>query len=101
MNNRIGKDSSQSVALFIGKFQPPHVGHILTARRLLLEYDKIIIGVTESLPNIIPVKKVLEIFKEVLGSENVGYQHIKGAVDQETAELEFAHRHFKILHFAN
>lgn len=37
-----------SIAFFPGRFQPPHIGHILTLMRLYPQYDKIIIGISEN-----------------------------------------------------
>lgn len=35
-------------AFFPGRFQPPHIGHILTLMRLYTRYDKIIIGISDN-----------------------------------------------------
>ncbi|HIJ11362.1 TPA: hypothetical protein HA278_04870 [Candidatus Woesearchaeota archaeon] len=35
------------IAFFPGRFQPPHLGHVLTIMRLLPEYSVFIIGITE------------------------------------------------------
>jgi len=40
--------------LFPGKFQPPHLGHIITIMRLRKDYNKIIIGITDDKPEVIP-----------------------------------------------
>jgi nicotinamide mononucleotide adenylyltransferase len=76
-------------AVFIGKFQPPHIGHILTIRKLLLEYKSVIIAVTEGKPNLISYEMVSSIFKNVLAEQEVSFQKIKGAVDEGTAVLDF------------
>jgi len=54
-----------TTALYPGRFQPPHLGHIVTAVRLHDDYDKIIIAVTEAKPNFIQPEKVKEILQEV------------------------------------
>jgi len=56
-------------ALYPGRFQPPHLGHIITAMRLYKDYDKIIIGITEAEPRFMKPEKVKSIFDEV-------FQHI-------------------------
>ena len=33
-----------TTALFIGRFAPAHKGHIAAVKKLLSEYDKVIIG---------------------------------------------------------
>ncbi len=76
-------------AVFIGKFQPPHLGHVMTAKRLLRKYNSIIIAVTDGKPNVMPPNEVLALFKEVLGVEKVEYRHIPGAVDEGSAVFDF------------
>jgi len=58
-----------TTALFPGRFQPPHLGHIVTAMRLYKEYDKIIIAVTEAKPRCMTPKQTKAIFDEVF--ENI------------------------------
>ena len=41
---------SRKIAFFPGKFHPPHIGHILTMLKILPKYKKLIIGVTEDMP---------------------------------------------------
>ena len=57
-------------ALFPGKFQPPHLGHIQSLMSLYDDYEKIIIGVTEDYPHVIPVKEVITIFEDI-------FKHLK------------------------
>lgn len=57
-----------TIAVFPGRFQPPHLGHILTLMKIYDSYDKIIIAVTNYTydgrkPHVLPhshVKQVLE-----------------------------------------
>ena len=53
-------------ALFPGKFQPPHLGHIQTLMKLYPDYDEIIVGISEDKPQIISPENVKEIFVSVL-----------------------------------
>ena len=58
------------IAVFSGRFQPPHIGHILTLMRLHDKYDKIIIAVTQftywgEKPHIIPPETAAEILTEI------------------------------------
>ena len=80
---------SELTAVFIGKFQPPHLGHIITAKRLMAKYKSIVIAVTDGMPNIMSPGSVLGLFKEVLGENGVAYKHIAGAVDEGTAIFDF------------
>ena len=53
-----------SVAFFPGKFQPPHLGHVETINRILEDYDKVIIGITEDKPRVMSQKEVAQHFKK-------------------------------------
>ena len=52
-------------AFFPGKFQPPHLGHVLTIMGIYNEYDKIIIGVTDDTPRVLEQKVVRNVFEKV------------------------------------
>jgi len=56
----------KQTVFFPGKFQPPHMGHILTIARLKKNY-KVVIGITEGEPRVVEQKKVKEIFQEIFG----------------------------------
>jgi nicotinamide mononucleotide adenylyltransferase len=43
-----------TTALFLGRFQPPHAGRLLTIRGLGEKYDKVVVGVTESQSSVMP-----------------------------------------------
>ena len=51
-----------TIALFPGKFQPPHLGHITTLMKLYPKYDKIIIGITQDKPEVLSQEKRKELF---------------------------------------
>lgn len=54
------------IALFPGKFQPPHLGHILTLLKLYDDYDKIIVGICELEDcNLIDRENIKDIFKQI------------------------------------
>jgi len=53
-------------AFFPGKFQPVHLGHIITLMQLYDEYDKIIIGITEDTPAVLTQEERKKIFYKVL-----------------------------------
>ena len=38
------------IAFFPGKFQPPHIGHIMTTARILNTYEKVIVGISGDVP---------------------------------------------------
>lgn len=77
-----------TTALFMGRFQPPHLGHILTIKNLSKKYSKLIIGVTEGQPSIISVDEVVAILRGVLEESNVEFLPIKGVVEEGTATID-------------
>lgn len=77
-----------STALFLGRFQPPHVGHLLTIRRLANRYDKVIVGATESEPSVMPVPNVLELLRKLLPDNRIDFIHVKGSVEKGTAIID-------------
>ena len=75
------------VAIFMGKFQPPHLGHIRTILRIYRDYPKLIVGVTEDkrVMNAYEVKDILdEIF---IDYATIEVKIIKGIVEEGTAEI--------------
>lgn len=77
-------------ALFLGKFQPPHVGHIMTILKLADEYDEVIVGITDSYPKIISQKISHEILDKILSnsSNNIKVELVKGDFTKGTASIE-------------
>jgi len=61
--------------LFPGKFQPPHLGHILTILKLYRKYNKITIAITDDKPEVMSQlkrKKIFDdIFKDFIAIETV------------------------------
>lgn len=53
------------IVFFPGKFQPPHLGHVLTIISLYNDYDKIIIGITDDGPCVVSRPCTKEIFEKV------------------------------------
>lgn len=78
-----------TTALFLGRFQPPHVGHLLTIKKLSSKYDKLIVGVTECEPSVMPVENVITILEMLLELENVEFIQVSGSVEGGTAVFDF------------
>ena len=58
------------IAIFPGRFQPPHLGHIMTLMRIYGDYDQIIMTVSENIydgakTQVIPAREVTKILEEV------------------------------------
>jgi cytidyltransferase-like protein len=81
--------------LFIGKFQPPHLGHILTIKKLLKIYSNITIGITQGKPQYFNRKKIKSIFEDVFESDKkVKIILLTGAVDEKTIKID---KKFKLI----
>lgn len=79
-----------TTALFLGRFQPPHVGHLLTIRRLAERYERVIVGATESEPSVMPIENVLGLLRRLLPDDRFEFIHVKGSVEEGTAVIEAA-----------
>lgn len=86
---RIKKDKRSvlmTTAFFPGKFQPPHLGHLLTINKIYDEYDKIIIGVTEGPPRVMSLEETCNILREVTKyMKKIEIYPIKYTMDDESA----------------
>jgi len=54
------------IAFFPGKFQPVHLGHIITLMKLYNKFDRIIIGITEDKPEVLTQEERKKLFNSVL-----------------------------------
>jgi len=52
-------------AFFPGKFQPPHLGHIVTVMNIYEKYDTVIIGITEDDPQVLSQNEIKAIFESI------------------------------------
>ncbi|WP_162626563.1 hypothetical protein [Acinetobacter sp. CFCC 10889] len=75
-------------AIFLGKFQPPHLGHVRTILNVAKDYEQLIIGITKGTPKIIDYGEVYSILSEVLSTcNNIEVVLIDGMVEAGTASL--------------
>lgn len=77
-----------AVALFLGRFQPPHVGHLITIQKLAAKYDKLVVGVTECEPSVMPTENVISILRLLLPNPNISFIGVKGSVEGGTAVID-------------
>lgn len=75
------------IALFLGRFQPPHVGHILTIRKLAQRFERVVVGVTEAEPSVMQVSEVVAILELLLPEAGIEIIPFKGSVEAGTAEI--------------
>jgi len=76
------KNKNNLIALFPGKFQPPHLGHVLTILRINSNYDKVVVAITEDKPEVMSQLKRKQIFNEVFkGYPNIKIITVKGTIE--------------------
>ena len=56
-------------AVFFGKFQPPHLGHVITIKRILQDFKKLIVGITYTDKNGLGPNKIKKIFEDTFKNE--------------------------------
>lgn len=80
--------SQSEVAAFFGKFQPPHLGHILTIARLVSEYEYVKVIVTSDNEEFLEYKKVKETIEQACSfSPKVSVQIVNGSIEKGTADF--------------
>jgi len=57
--------SQDKIAFFPGKFQPPHIGHVITMSKIKHDYKKVLIGITEDEPRVMTPEEVANVFKKI------------------------------------
>lgn len=76
-------------ALFLGKFQPPHLGHIRTIFQLARSFEEVIVGVTQGEIKAIDYKESVKILREVTEPlKNVSTVLLAGTIEDGTAKLD-------------
>jgi len=65
---------------FPGKFQPPHIGHVLTISKLLNQGHRVIIGISQDKPRVISQEKVKGIFDMIFSSFDTSCFLFEGAL---------------------
>jgi hypothetical protein len=76
-------------AIFLGKFQPPHLGHVRTILKIATEYSSVIIGITKGPTKAVGYEEVKGIFDEVFKfNENITTMLIDGTIEDSTASLD-------------
>ncbi|AZL54722.1 hypothetical protein EI285_09095 [Aliarcobacter skirrowii] len=76
-------------AIFLGKFQPPHLGHIQTILKISKKYEKVIIGITKGSQKILDYEEVKSIFEEIFeNNKNIEVEIIEGTIEDGTAKLD-------------
>ncbi len=67
-----------TTVFFPGKFQPPHIGHVMTITKIKKQFKKVIIGITEGQPRVISQEEVNTIFKTIF--DDVEFILVKGTL---------------------
>src|SRR5690606_4555529 len=76
-------------AIFLGKFQLPHLGHVRTILKLAREFESVIDGITMGEPKAIEYQEVKDIFQEIfLSCPNISVELISGTIEGQTSSIE-------------
>lgn len=74
--------------LFSGRYDPPHLGHLLTFQRLATEYDKVIICILDYPRQFKPIRERLKTIEVALGGCIGSFEVIVNSVNLEHATQE-------------
>lgn len=77
-----------TTALFLGRMQPPHVGHLLTIRSLAEKYDKLVVGITECEPSVMTTENVIAILEKLIPGNDISFVRVSGSVEGGTAVID-------------
>jgi hypothetical protein len=76
-------------ALFLGKFQPPHLGHIQTIKNIAKNYSKVTIGITKGTPKVLDYENIKEILVNIFDSDNnINVELVDGTIEGNTSSLD-------------
>ena len=76
-------------AVFFGKFQPPHLGHIITINRILRNFNKLIVGITSDNKIGLDPNQIKKVFEEAfLDYKKISFEIIKGSIEEGTASID-------------
>lgn len=75
-------------AVFFGKFQPPHLGHIITINRILRNFNKLIVGITSDNKVGQNPNQIKKVFEEAFQDyKKISFEIIKGSIEEGTASI--------------
>lgn len=83
------KTMKKKTVFFPGKFQPPHIGHVLTISKLLKKY-KIIIGISADGPRVLSQQDVKNIF-QIIFDDRSDYFIFDGVLSDYKEIEKFPH----------
>tara|TARA_B110000008_G_scaffold161818_1_gene162418 strand:+ start:87 stop:1109 length:1023 start_codon:yes stop_codon:yes gene_type:complete len=76
-------------AVFFGKFQPPHLGHIITINRILRNFNKLIVGITSDNKVGQNPNQIKKVFEEAFQDyKKISFEIIKGSIEEGTASID-------------
>jgi len=76
-------------ALFLGKFQPPHLGHIRTIFKIAKEYESVVVCITMGEPKAMEYEEVKSILQEVFeSSKNISVTLINGTIEGGVSNID-------------
>jgi nicotinamide mononucleotide adenylyltransferase len=84
-NSKLVSPNIKGPIVFLGKFQPPHVGHILTICELLKSYPDLVVGITNGKPNRYSFELRSEILRKIF--PEIECSEISGEIEKSTDNL--------------
>jgi cytidyltransferase-like protein len=77
-----------TVVAFFGKFQPPHLGHILTISQLIAKYQHVKVVITSDNDQFLPYHEIKKTMEQVyFFSKKVSVHIVDGSIEKKTADL--------------
>lgn len=76
------------IILFSGRFDKPHLGHLITIARLGQKYDKVIVCVLDYSEQFYPIKERIEILRDATQYLRGNYQIITNTINFEKITRE-------------
>ncbi|WP_449448236.1 adenylyltransferase/cytidyltransferase family protein [Thermomonas brevis] len=76
-------------AIFLGKFQPPHLGHVRTILSVAKEFEHVIVGITMGEPQVIDYGEAKDIMQDVFAhNPKISVQLIEGTIEGGTSNID-------------
>lgn len=76
-------------AVFFGKFHPPHLGHIITINRILLDFNELIVAITSNNKKGLDPSQIKKILEEAFqDNKRISFEIINGSIEEGTASIK-------------
>lgn len=76
-------------AVFFGKFNPPHLGHIITINRILRDFNELIVAITSNNKKGLDPSQIKKILEEAFqDNKRISFEIINGSIEEGTASIK-------------